>query len=523
VDSQTSTGLITVQEPSDNSDSATPWQLLTFLYLAGALLRYYNFWGPPLWIDEYVTWWIISADTWSEVVTRALQASGQSPFYSLVVKVFTNSLGQGPFQLRLPSLIFGTTTLGLVYPLAMRFFHNRRNAISSVVVFILSEPLIYYSQTARPYSLSVFLTLLSFFCFLSMARRKQTALNIGYVLANTLLIYSHIVFSLVVLIQAFYLILTKRWREVISKKWFIPFFSIALLCAPIGHQLINLYQSRHALNWIAYMDQSNMLVEFVLILFAICHPLVFLPTIAALFAVGFRWNAPDESFQREEIRLLLCWLLVPAVVFSSTPLLLGMSFFYARYFLVIYPAVFFLLAWLINNVKPTDWRKWVPTLAFAASSAIFILIPSFFRFEAFNFGPRWDWTGAVRVVAESAKPTDLVVYRTGLVEADLFADSSPRPYLQSYVGWPIIVNLPPERSYQLISLPFRLGDHTREYFALVQTRASQHDRVWVIGEGELTAFFIKTMISGYRFQSVYRSSHDRVQVTLLEKRTMPVP
>jgi uncharacterized membrane protein len=523
MDSQMSTGVITVHKNSENfPESATPWQLLIFLYLVGAFFRYYNFWGSPLWVDEYVTWWIVSGDTWAEVITRALQAAGQSPFYSLVVKAFTNFLGQGAFQLRLPSFVFGTAILLLVYPLAMRIFHDRRIAVSSVVVFILSEPLIFYSQNARPYSLALFLTMLSFLCFVSITQSSQSIRKIIYVLATTLLIYSHIVFSLVVLIQAFYLIFTKHWREIISKNWLIPFFFIAFLCVPIGHQLISLYQARHALNWIAYVDQSNMLIEFLLILFAICHPLIFLPTIAALFVTGFRRNGPDESFQREEFRLLWCWLVIPVAFFSATPLLLGMTFFYARYFLFMYPAAFFLLAWFINHVQPTGWRKWIPTLAFAASSAIFILIPSFVRFGAFSFGTRWDWTGAVRVLAASAQSTDLVVYRTGLVEADLFADSSPKSYLQSYVGWPIIVNLPPDHSYKLVSLPFRLSERTRAYFALIETSANQHNRVWVIGEGELTAFFVKTMISEYSFHSVYRSSHERVQVTLL-KRTMPVP
>jgi uncharacterized membrane protein len=503
--------------PSDLSESITPWRLLGSLFLIGILLRFYNFWIPPLWLDEYVTWWIVSGDGWAEVVERALQAAGQSPFYNLVVKMTTSALNDGPFQLRIPSVVFGIATLAIVYPLAVRILHNKRAAVTSVVIFILSERLIYYSQNARPYSLSVLLTMLSFFCFLGITQTPRTKTILTYVIVTTLLIYSHLVFFLVVVVQAVYLILTRNWREITSKKWLFSLVAIGVLCIPVGLQMLDLYQTRHTLNWLPYVGQSNIMVEVVLILFSICHPLVLCPTIVALFVVGYARYEQPNSVQKDGLRLLWCWLITPVLFFGATPLILGMTFFHARYFVFEYPAAFFLFAWYITNVKPTNWCKWIPTLVFAACSVAFILVPALLKFGAFSFQTHPNWANAVKVLTTYARSTDLIVYRTGLVEADLFARSSVKPYLRSYVGWPIIANLPAGHSYNLLSLPFRLAEHTNEYFDLCQKVARQHTRVWVIGEGELITFFKETMISQHGYQATHQSFHEGVQVTLLER------
>ena len=510
------------KHPANLFKSPTPWRLLCNLFLLGIILRFYNFWLAPLWLDEYVTSWIVSGDGWGEIIERALQAAGQSPFYNLVVKTATSLLSHGPFQLRLPSLVFGIATLTIVYPLAVRILQNQQAAVTSVVIFVLSERLIYYAQNARPYSLSVFLTMLSFYCFLGVMQTPRTKTIFSFVMVTTLLIYSHLVFLLVVVVQAVYLIWARNWREIISKTWFVSFFAIAVLCIPIGLQLLGLYQTRHTLNWLPYVGQSNMLVESLLILFSVCHPLVFVPTLVALVFVGYASREHRNSSQKDGLRLLWCWLLTPVFLFGATPLIIGMTFFHARYFLFAFPAAFFLLAWHITNVKPANWRKWIPTLVFAACSAVFIFVPALIKYGAFSGHSHADWTGAVKAVTTHAQPTDLIVYRTGLVEADLFARSPVKAYLRSYVGWPIIANLPSGHSYNLLSLPFRLAEHTIEYFTLCQKLARDHARVWVIGEGELVTSFKAAMISQHGYQNTHQSFHEGVQVTLLERdRSMP--
>lgn len=471
-----------------------------------------------MWVDEYLTWWIVSPPSLGEVIDRALKVPGQSPFYSILVKLFTDLTGVGPFQLRLPSVILGTATLTLVYPLALHILHDRRVALTSVIVFVLSERLIWHSQSARPYALALLLTTLSFLTFFWINRSNKPMQQIAYVVVNTLLVYSQFVFSLVLGVHLITLIVTKGWREICSKTWVTLYICIAVLCIPVGKQLIDLFEKRHVLSWVDHLDDSNMFVEPFMTLFSMCHPLVFLPTLAAVLFSGFRRNDLIGMNQQSGLRLLWWWLIPPFVLLITTPLLIGIRFFHSRYLLFTYPAAFLLIAWFLNQTKRTDWRKRLPLAAYIASSIIFILAPNFTRFGAFSFRNQWDWENAVRIMVASANHQDFVVYRTGLVEADSFATVNTESYLHSYVAWPITANLPPGKSFPMVGLPFRLAEQTQNYFSSVQKTAGEYDRVWVIGEGALTAFFVEKMLLSPRFQRLYHSTHGQVQVTLLKKR-----
>ena len=151
--------------PDKPGNTRAAWALLACLCV-GTFLRIHNFWLPNLWLDEYGTWWVVSASTWTEVAERAINVQGQSPFYFLIVKFFTRLFGEGSFQLRLPSVIFGVLTLFVAFRLALQIFRDENVALVSVAVFSITEQLIWFSQNARPYALALFLTLLSFLLFL---------------------------------------------------------------------------------------------------------------------------------------------------------------------------------------------------------------------------------------------------------------------------------------------------------------------------------------------------------------------
>src|SRR6266403_5261917 len=184
--------------PEESANSRIRWILPTCFCL-GVFLRIYNFWGPNLWLDEYGTWWVVSGSTWAEVAERAIKTQGQSPFYYLIVKLFTRMFGEGSFQLRLPSVIFGILTLFVAFRLAMQLFRDENVALVSVAVFSITEQLIWFSQNARPYALALFLTLLSFLLFLHFLRSRRMCNSLLYALTTAMLIYAHFLFGFVLL------------------------------------------------------------------------------------------------------------------------------------------------------------------------------------------------------------------------------------------------------------------------------------------------------------------------------------
>jgi len=85
--------------------------------------------------------------------------------------------------------------------------------------------------------------------------------------------------------MAFYLVFTKHWREIIISKTGLFHFSYCFSCVP-NRPSTDQFIPSAAMRLIGLpIGPIKQLIEFLLILFAICH-LDFFTTIAALFALG---------------------------------------------------------------------------------------------------------------------------------------------------------------------------------------------------------------------------------------------
>lgn len=500
------------------STGTSVFSVLLSLLCLGAFLRIYNFWIPSLWVDEYVTWWVVSGSTWTDVADRAIKTQGQSPFYFCVVRLVTDVLGTGPFQLRLPSVIFGITTLVIAYQLGSRLFHDRYVALVSVAVFSVSERLISLSQNARPYALALCLTMLSFLFFLEVLRTKSAGHVIGYVITTTLLIYSHFLFGFVVIVQLTVLAFRAGWRELLSRTWTPSFVAIAVLCLPLFGQIFSLYERRQSLDWLHYSGESDIWPQASAVARGFSDPWALLLTVVTLLALGIKPFNSLDSNTKAGLRLLISWLAIPVVSLWLIAALLGVSFLEIRYIVFVYPAAFYLLAWLLLNLRPTDWRRWLPSGVFVLTTFTIALMPNLFRTAAFSQWSNWGWDEAGRILAANAQPKDAVIFYTGLIEADLFARAPDDPFLLSYVSWPIAAHLPANHGFSLVSLPYHLSEQTEAYLKSVEKRAANHDQVWVIGEDKLVNYFSKKMISEFGFGLVRQySTNGKIQVASLKK------
>ena len=86
--------------------------------LAGLFFRIYEKAPSSLWTDEFATYWISSAHTPVECVTRASLTQGQSPFYYLLEWGVLKFSPHNEFSLRLISLITSLTSAGHISRLA---------------------------------------------------------------------------------------------------------------------------------------------------------------------------------------------------------------------------------------------------------------------------------------------------------------------------------------------------------------------------------------------------------------------
>lgn len=116
-----------------------------------------------LWLDEATTA-IVSQMSLSDFFTRFISADFHPPLYYLVINFWSNFFGTSEIVLRIPSVIFGSLTIYIVYLIAKEI--KLKYPIVPALFLATSGLHIYYSQEARMYSLAAFLVSLIVYLFL---------------------------------------------------------------------------------------------------------------------------------------------------------------------------------------------------------------------------------------------------------------------------------------------------------------------------------------------------------------------
>ena len=286
--------------------------------LLGAWLRIHNFDRPGLWIDEYGTWWVIAAEGYAEVAARAWEVQGQSPLYYLIVRGFVDLFGLASWSLRLPSLLLGVLVLWLGYAVTREIFRDRRLALMATAALAIHAPLIRYSQEARPYALALALSLASFALFIRVLRGSGFAGRAAYALVTAATFYAHYLFGFALLVQFGY---AMSQRTAARRPTVLALGGAALLMAPGGLQLANLFARRRSLDWApdptSVPDALGSVAQTFVDPWPLCVAAV---TVVVLLAFGARAWRGDPG---DRPGLVLGWLLVPLAVFALVPALSG--------------------------------------------------------------------------------------------------------------------------------------------------------------------------------------------------------
>ena len=493
-----------------------PVILLIFL---GLILRVYNFWRPPLWIDEYGTWWVVAADTWFEVIERTLKIQGQTPLYYLLVTAITKLAGIGTWQLRLLSIVFGTAMLGVIYPLAIKIFNHRSVALLSLAIFSLSEPLIWYSQIARPYALALFLSLVSFWAFVSLHETESKWQRILYVISTALTIYAHYVFGLIVIIQASYMMARRGYNRTILFNWIATILATALLLTPAIQNFSYLHSRRHTLDWVAALDSSSKVAYGIIYLLGGLSPIVVLATISAVGLVCFKRIEWPGAEIRQRLTLPLLWYTIPLILALLLPILLGVSLLQTRYLLFAYPAVYFLLARLMLSVTANRYHQWLPAAVFVISTSITVLLPALHTSRTFSRWPSQAWNNALTDKTLLDHFDGMVVAQIGFVEANQLVDNHKDPWLFSFLSWPLVATAPTLSAQNIAILPYRLTDRTQRYFDSLLEKAVKHSRICLVGDGYVLSQFEVQLLRDSNYSVTTRTDHGGNFKTLILERS----
>lgn len=216
---------------------------LFFILLLGIALRVLNLNKYPLWYDEALT--VLQSQNIGEIRLRDFIA----PLYIFFIWLWKH-IGDSEIALRLPSVIFGSLSILMMFFIGEKFFSEKTGLISAFITAI-SPFQIYYSQEVRMYSLMTLLTLLSVYFLMKSLEDGKIRFWFGFVTANLFNIYSHYIGVLFWLAEAIYIVIFFRELDKkIFKRCLLSNISIIILSFPwlvLSYRALNKIQQMHSL------------------------------------------------------------------------------------------------------------------------------------------------------------------------------------------------------------------------------------------------------------------------------------
>ncbi|GMV39141.1 MAG: hypothetical protein AMXMBFR64_08570 [Myxococcales bacterium] len=208
----------------------TRGRLLWSVIVLGAVYRAWGFWEPSLWVDEFVTEWILRGATLGEVTERARYAY-MPPLYFWICKPFVEVLGISALSVRLPAVIFGTLGLVTLHRL-VRLTCGARIAFAAVAIAAAHPEALWYSQEARVYSFGMMVAPLAIEAAWTASLTGRRGPLVRYVLSSAALLWAHHLFAPIIAALAAWLLWRSRTGGLVApRRWLAAHAAIAALCA----------------------------------------------------------------------------------------------------------------------------------------------------------------------------------------------------------------------------------------------------------------------------------------------------
>ena len=159
--------------------------LLWLIFFLGLGLRVYGLGNHNFWYDEAMSFYDSSLIKLSNFVFFQ-----HNQLYFLFLRFGSLCFGKSEFALRSLSMVFGVLSIPLAYKIG-RLFFDRRVGLASALILAISPMHIWYSQEARGYCLSTFLTMLMAYFFFSAVKKNRLCLWVGFILSSGAAVYTN--------------------------------------------------------------------------------------------------------------------------------------------------------------------------------------------------------------------------------------------------------------------------------------------------------------------------------------------
>ena len=164
---------------------------------------------------------------------------GNSPFYYVILHNWINIFGISDYSIRFLSVLFSCLTIILLFFFIKEHFKNLSLALLSCFLMAIEPFFIAYSQQARNYSLSFFLTLLATHIFLKIIKNeengvKKNSLYWFYGILSALCLLSHFLTATVFMAHGLYVLLFVRK----TRPWILLPISLSIGALAFGYWIL---------------------------------------------------------------------------------------------------------------------------------------------------------------------------------------------------------------------------------------------------------------------------------------------
>ena len=366
--------------------------------------------NQSLWLDEAIQVTAVSGHSLKNLLFQYFQNEFHPPLSYLISWIWMRILGDSEVISRLPSVILGVANVWLVYLLADKVLPKVKIGLVKIklslaeiaALLLAAAPLhIYYSQEARSYVLACFLGTWSIYQFLKIINGERT--NWRYLIATSLLLYSHYLVWFLLPVQAIFLYIWKKkliWPRFI-KTWglslllFAPWLPILVHQLEIGRGVAQTLPVWAQLGALSFKNTALIPIKFMIGRISVENNFVYISIIALLIL----FNAWIIS----KARAGFCWLWLILPIGLGMVISLQIPVLQYFRFLFVLPAFYLLLTTGLSRIN----RRW-QTKALLVLLVINLTSSGIYLFNQ-NFH-REDWRSAVKFVqVRDANPAVVMI------------------------------------------------------------------------------------------------------------------
>ena len=426
------------------------WVAVAGLTVGSLLLALHGLGAHSLWLDEGYTWLTAARKTGDIVALARFQGYHLLPYY-LLVHGFIRLFGDGPVAMRMPSALAGAVAVPLMY-LLVRRLAGVRAGLFATVLFVVSQPLVFWQQNARDYAFVVLLAVASVLAAVVGIQTGRIRALLVWAGLAALGCYTHPEMLLMQpLVLAVMLIWARTWRLRAALGAIVAVGALASLPSLFNAAHSNVYQTTTLLP--PAVGSATEIATFLASAAGSAapvtttdHALLFLTF--ALVVVGVAMLGADIVERgcgpfNLGLGLGLAWLFGPpllAWLVSAT----GRPDFLDRYLMVSLPAAAVVLALVLDRLEPRALG--VFALVYLTVFRFGVMVPTY-RYSLD------DYAGATRYVLAQDRTGDCITFASneGRLLFDYYSAGHRGPVPLQVL--PLAVNGSPAVILQYNSLP----------------------------------------------------------------------